>query len=154
MAEVIIVTTFFSFYFPFMTMYMSVECLLRLQCSHPNTKSLWFPVCCIDFWTSIEFFPLLGRDYSDLVSPVVIWLCLCSKYCSMLDLCIVDRIRGEFPADSRPISLVLHVLYSFVLWFALLFLKSWPSLWLLFKCRYNSCTLLSSFCQATYIYEL
>lgn len=46
----------FFLYFPFMTMCMSVECLLRLQRSHSSTKSLWFPLGCINFWTSMEFF--------------------------------------------------------------------------------------------------
>lgn len=111
----------FFIYFSFVTMHMNVECLLRSQCSHSSTKSLWFPLCCINFLDIHGIFPIVVKDSNDLPSPVVI--CLCTKYCSIPDPCIVDkRIRGEFPADSRPISLVvLHILCSFALWFSLLF---------------------------------
>lgn len=114
-AEVIIVTTFFSFLlfsFPFVTMYIRVLSVSKTAMFSPQYKDLMASAVLYIFLDIHGIFHLVYRNYSDLVSPVVTWLCLCTKCHSNSSPCIIGRgIRAEFPADSRPTSLVLHVFF-------------------------------------------
>lgn len=44
---------------------------MSVKIAHLKTKSLWFPLSCINFLDIHGIFPLVGKDYNDLLSPVV-----------------------------------------------------------------------------------
>lgn len=108
MAEVFIVVTFLPFYFSFMT-----TCIRMLNISKTAMLSPWYkdPMAPTVFYSFLDIqgiFRLVDRDYSDLVFPVVSWICLLIKCDSILSPWIVDiGIRAEFPAHSMATSLVL-----------------------------------------------